>query len=89
MSQDVLLEYSEEDTFEKGEKKLSYDAMGLTLEARLKGVNGWALRLQIKPMVTWIWGGCALMALGGALAASDRRYRARKTATETLPAVAA
>ncbi len=53
------------------------------------GRNGWALRLQIKPMVTWIWGGCALMALGGALAASDRRYRARKTATETLPAVAA
>ena len=23
----------------------------------------------------WIWGGCLLMALGGVLAASDRRYR--------------
>jgi cytochrome c-type biogenesis protein CcmF len=35
----------------------------------------WLIRFQSKPLVTWIWGGCALMALGGALAASDRRYR--------------
>jgi cytochrome c-type biogenesis protein CcmF len=35
----------------------------------------WTLRLYIKPFVDWIWGGCLLMALGGALAASDRRYR--------------
>ena len=25
--------------------------------------------------MTWIWGGCVLMALGGFLAMSDRRYR--------------
>ncbi|MDR2507634.1 MAG: heme lyase CcmF/NrfE family subunit [Candidatus Accumulibacter sp.] len=25
----------------------------------------WALRISIKPFVNWIWGGCALMALGG------------------------
>jgi cytochrome c-type biogenesis protein CcmF len=33
------------------------------------------MRIHIKPFVSWIWGGCLLMALGGALAASDRRYR--------------
>jgi len=28
-----------------------------------------------KPFVDWIWGGCLVMALGGAMALSDRRYR--------------
>ena len=35
----------------------------------------WTFRLHIKPFVDWIWGGCLLMALGGLLAISDRRYR--------------
>ncbi len=34
----------------------------------------WIVRIQHKPMVDWIWGGCLLMALGGVLAVSDRRY---------------
>jgi cytochrome c-type biogenesis protein CcmF len=38
-------------------------------------VNTWILRIQHKPLVGWIWWGCVLMALGGLLAASDRRYR--------------
>jgi cytochrome c-type biogenesis protein CcmF len=33
-------------------------------------------------MVNWIWGGCALMALGGLLAVLDRRYRARSVALQ-------
>ena len=33
------------------------------------------MRAQVKPFVDWIWSGCLLMALGGLLAASDRRYR--------------
>lgn len=38
--------------------------------------NGaWAVRIYIKPFVDWIWAGCVLMALGGILAISDRRYR--------------
>ncbi|MGB8338023.1 MAG: heme lyase CcmF/NrfE family subunit [Burkholderiales bacterium] len=37
--------------------------------------TAWAVRIQVKPFVDWIWGGCILMALGGLLAASDRRYR--------------
>ena len=31
--------------------------------------------MQHKPFIDWIWGGCLIMALGGLLAASDRRYR--------------
>ncbi|MDE2627109.1 MAG: heme lyase CcmF/NrfE family subunit [Burkholderiales bacterium] len=40
--------------------------------------GAWILRIYCKPFVDWIWGGCLLMALGGALAASDRRYRAKQ-----------
>ena len=43
--------------------------------------GAWIVRVYFKPFVNWIWGGCLLMALGGALAASDRRYRAKQTAT--------
>ena len=40
--------------------------------------NGaWSVRIYHKPFVTWIWGGCVLMALGGLLALCDRRYRLR------------
>jgi cytochrome c-type biogenesis protein CcmF len=37
--------------------------------------GAWAMRVQIKPFVRWIWLGALLMALGGLLAATDRRYR--------------
>lgn len=44
--------------------------------------NAWIVRIYVKPFIDWIWGGCLLMALGGALAASDRRYRRQVRATE-------
>jgi len=37
--------------------------------------GAWLLKIQHKPFIDWIWGGCLIMALGGMLAASDRRYR--------------
>ena len=37
--------------------------------------GGWLVAARVKPFVDWIWGGCLIMALGGLLAASDRRYR--------------
>ena len=37
--------------------------------------GAWSVRLYHKPFVDWIWGGCLIMALGGLLAISDRRYR--------------
>jgi cytochrome c-type biogenesis protein CcmF len=51
--------------------------------------GAWIVRLYVKPFVDWIWGGCALMALGGLLAATDRRYRARRPAEQAVPGAAA
>ncbi|HWI82728.1 heme lyase CcmF/NrfE family subunit [Ramlibacter sp.] len=47
-----------------------YVSLGEPLEGK-----AWAIRVYFKPFVDWIWGGCLLMALGGALAIADRRYR--------------
>ena len=51
--------------------------------------NAWAVRIQIKPFVRWIWLGSLLMAIGGFLAISDRRYRMRKKAPVAIDAVVA
>ncbi len=40
--------------------------------------GAWALSLQVKPFVRCIWLGGVLVAIGGLLAATDRRYRRRK-----------
>jgi cytochrome c-type biogenesis protein CcmF len=37
--------------------------------------GGWAVRSYIEPFANWLWAGCILMALGGVLSLSDRRYR--------------
>jgi len=37
--------------------------------------GGWIIRVYSKPFITWIWSGFVLMAIGGFLAISDRRYR--------------
>jgi cytochrome c-type biogenesis protein CcmF len=53
--------------------------------------NGaWAVRIYVKPFVDWIWFGCILMAIGGMLAISDRRYRihARKKSGDAAGGVA-
>ena len=47
-----------------------YVSLGEPLEG-----GAWSVRAYHKPFVDWIWGGAVLMALGGLLAASDRRYR--------------
>ena len=49
--------------------------------------GAWSVRVYHKPFVTWIWGGCLIMALGGLLALSDRRYR-RLAAQRQEPAAA-
>ena len=37
--------------------------------------NSWTVRTYLKPFTNWIWGGCALMAVGGLLSLTDRRLR--------------
>ncbi|MDP7041155.1 MAG: heme lyase CcmF/NrfE family subunit [Gammaproteobacteria bacterium] len=39
------------------------------------GNNAWSVRLQFKPLIRFIWLGAFVMAFGGIVAASDRRYR--------------
>ena len=39
------------------------------------GGDAWAVRVHHKPFVRWIWLGAALMALGGFVTATDRRFR--------------
>ena len=50
--------------------------------------GAWTMQLQYKPLVRWIWLGPLMMAIGGLLAASDRRYR-RSLRPERAPARAA
>ena len=52
--------------------------------------GGWAVRTWIKPFANWIWGGTIIMALGGFLSLTDRRYRvaagAAKEGSGDIPA---
>ncbi len=47
-----------------------YVALGESL-----GDGAWAVRVQVKPFVRWIWLGALLMALGAFVTAADRRFR--------------
>lgn len=49
--------------------------------------GGWAVRTWIKPFANWIWGGAIIMALGGALSLTDRRYRVAAGAARDRAAV--
>jgi cytochrome c-type biogenesis protein CcmF len=50
------------------------------------GGGRWSVRVQMRPLIDWVWLAAGLMALGGVLAATDRRYRAREAARETVAA---
>ncbi|MBM3394695.1 MAG: heme lyase CcmF/NrfE family subunit [Betaproteobacteria bacterium] len=47
--------------------------------------DSWVVRVYHKPFVDWIWGGAFLMALGGFIAMSDRRYRLSTRVTASAP----
>ena len=44
------------------------------------GEGRWSVRVQMRPLIDWVWLAAGMMALGGVLAATDRRYRARAAA---------
>jgi len=46
------------------------------------GTGRWSIRAQLRPMINYVWLAAFLMALGGGIAASDRRYRSRQAAVE-------
>ena len=47
------------------------------------------MRLYHNPLVLWIWGGAAIMALGGLVSLTDRRLRVGAPRPARLPARAA
>ena len=51
--------------------------------------GGWAVRTYIKPFAGWIWGGAIIMALGGVMSLTDRRYRVAAGARKVARAVPA
>ncbi|UPR24278.1 heme lyase CcmF/NrfE family subunit [Vibrio cyclitrophicus] len=63
-----------EAAIDRGVTRDLYIAMG----ERLDDNKSWAVRIYYKPFVRWIWAGSLIMAIGGVIAISDRRYRFRK-----------
>ena len=51
--------------------------------------GGFAVRLYYNPLVLWIWGGAAIMALGGLVSLTDRRLRVGAPRPARLPAAPA
>jgi cytochrome c-type biogenesis protein CcmF len=56
-----------------------YISMGEQVEG-----GAWIVRVQYKPFIVWVWGGCLMMMAGGMLALSDRRYRVKKSARSSV-----
>jgi len=59
-----------------------YVSLGEKLDGA--GKPAWAMRVYHKPFITWIWLGCFLMAIGGGMAALDKRYRKKVAAKLNL-----
>jgi cytochrome c-type biogenesis protein CcmF len=50
--------------------------------------GAWSVHAYHKPFVSWLWGGAVIMALGGLIALTDRRYRMTRREAEADQAVA-
>jgi cytochrome c-type biogenesis protein CcmF len=49
------------------------------------GQDRWSIRAQVRPLINLVWLSAFIMALGGGIAATDRRYRLARD-TENVPA---
>jgi cytochrome c-type biogenesis protein CcmF len=53
------------------------------------GAGRWSVRIQVRPLMSLVWLAALIMAIGGAVAGSDRRYRlAARSPAEAAPAAA-
>jgi cytochrome c-type biogenesis protein CcmF len=50
------------------------------------GEGAWSVRLRIKPLISFLWLGAGLMALGGLVAITDKRYRVAERQAERASA---
>jgi len=53
------------------------------------GAQSWSVRIQYKPLISFLWLGIITMAFGGLVALTDRRYRAANRSTEVTAGQAA
>ncbi len=60
----------------------------VSLGEPLDNQGAWSVRLYHKPFIRWIWLGAVIMAMGGLLAATDRRYRQAVKVAQSEQAVA-
>ena len=54
------------------------------------GTGAFAVRVTLHPLAMWIWSGALLMAMGGFVSLSDRRFRVgapHKVRAPAIPAV--
>ena len=58
-----------------------YIALGEPLETD----QAWAVRIYLKPFIRWIWFGAIMMAMGGLLGATDKRYRKSARMEQATP----
>jgi cytochrome c-type biogenesis protein CcmF len=61
----------------------------LVLGDKQQGGDAWAVRVYMKPLAVWIWLGALVMALGGLVSLTDRRYRVGAAARRAPAPVAA
>jgi cytochrome c-type biogenesis protein CcmF len=61
----------------------------LVLGDKQQGGDAWAVRTYLKPLAAWIWLGALVMALGGLVSLTDRRYRVGAAARRAPATVAA
>jgi cytochrome c-type biogenesis protein CcmF len=69
--------------------KMYYTSNILVALGQDLGEGHWSLRLQVRPLVSFIWLAAFIMAAGGMLAISDRRYRLAPTEEPALSPAAA
>jgi len=51
------------------------------------GDTTWSMRIQVKPMIRFVWLGALVMAFGGFIAILDRRYRTARRSSDVLEPV--
>ena len=69
--------------------KMYYTSNILVALGQDLGDGRWSLRLQVRPLVSFIWLAAFIMATGGMLAISDRRYRLGRAEAPAVSPVAA
>jgi cytochrome c-type biogenesis protein CcmF len=69
--------------------KMYYTSNILVALGQDLGEGHWSLRLQVRPLVSFIWLAAFIMASGGMLAISDRRYRLARVEEPAIAPVGA